>query len=58
MWDLPRYNPPGLLVGPLPYVKRPSGCLVPDYRRPGVAERIIIEVQHDLDQERRTCGTR
>lgn len=54
LWTLPRYNPPGLLVGPLPYVKRPSGWYAPDYRHPGVRERIAVEVNFTMDQERHT----
>lgn len=43
VWEWPRFNPPGLLIGPLPHINR-GWCFVPDYRYPGVAERIRIEV--------------
>lgn len=46
-WQWPRYNPPGLLIGPVLYKDN-----VPDYSRPGVAERIRVEIDFDLDQER------
>lgn len=53
-WDWPRYNPPGLLIGPLPMIKRPSGWYAPDYSHPGVAERIKVEVDYveDMGWER------
>lgn len=51
MWDWERYNPPGLLVGPLPHRISPNGCWVPDYRHPGVADRVKIEVDFTVDQE-------
>ena len=54
MWTWPRYNPPGLLIGPLPHRPAPSGGWVPDYRHPGVAERIAVEVDFIEDQNRRT----
>lgn len=47
----PRYNPPGLLIGPIPRIKnvkiingKESIWWVPDYSHPGVKERIAIEV--------------
>ena len=43
MWTWPKFNPPGLLVGPLPHVKH-RNYFVPDYRYPGVAERVRVEV--------------
>jgi hypothetical protein len=54
VWTWPRYNPPGLLIGPLPYRRTPSGGWAPDYRHPGVAERIRVEVSFIVDQDRRT----
>jgi hypothetical protein len=53
-WTWPLYNPPGLLVGPVPYVRSPSGGWVPDYRHPGVRLRIAVEVSFIVDQEKRT----
>lgn len=53
-WAWPRYNPPGLLVGPLPYIKTRFGGWVPDYHHPGVTERIKIEVDFIEDQRRRS----
>ena len=44
LWSTPRFDPPGLLVGPLPYKRSPSGCWVPNYNHPGVAQRIRVEV--------------
>jgi hypothetical protein len=49
MWQWPGFNPPGLLVGPLPYKKSYYGkdgawVWVPDYSHPGVAERIALQV--------------
>lgn len=37
-------NEAGLLVGPLPHVRTPSGHWAPDYRHPGVAARVRAEV--------------
>lgn len=54
VWTWPRYNPPGLLIGPLPYRRTPGGNYAPDYRHPGVAERIAVEVSFIEDQVRRT----
>jgi hypothetical protein len=34
------------LVGPIPMTKTGSGCFVPDYRHPGVRERIAAEVDY------------
>lgn len=53
LWTWPRYNPPGLLVGPLPYVRTPGGNWAPDYSHPGVKERIRVEVDFVEDQVRR-----
>lgn len=53
-WLWPCYNPPGLLIGPVPYIKNPSGWYRPDYRHPGVAQRIAVEVSFIIDQEKRT----
>lgn len=50
-WTWPCYNPPGLLIGPLPYIKNPSGRYAPDYRHPGVAARVRVEVDFVVDQE-------
>jgi hypothetical protein len=44
VWEWPRYNPPGLLIGPLPHVKNSRGNWVPDYSHPGVKERVRVEV--------------
>lgn len=39
------FNPPGLLIGPLPHRKSfYPNTWVPDYRHPGVARRIAVEV--------------
>ncbi len=43
MWTWPKFNPPGLLVGPLPHVNR-GWCFAPDYSHPGVAQRVRVEV--------------
>lgn len=43
MLDWPRYNPPGLLIGPVLYIYDADGYGVPDYSKPGVADRIAIE---------------
>lgn len=45
VWRWPRFSPPGLLVGPLPHKRTPSGDWVPDYSYPGVANRIALEVE-------------
>lgn len=42
LWSL--FDRPGLLIGPLPYRRSKAGSWVPDYRHPGVAERIAAEV--------------
>lgn len=47
-WNWPRYNLPGLLIGPLPYIK-PRNYWVPDFSHPGVRERIEIEVTYVED---------
>lgn len=44
IWAWPAFNPPGLLIGPLPHVRTPSGNWAPDYSHPGVAQRIRVEV--------------
>jgi len=46
-WLWPRYNPQGLLVGPLPFKGN-----APDYSHPGVAERVRIEIDFYMEQER------
>lgn len=51
IWDWPRYNPPGLLIGPLPH-KRSRYGFAPNYSYPGVAERVSVEVDFVVDQER------
>ena len=53
-WLWPRYNPPGLLVGPLPHKRNPFGRWSQDYSHPGVAQRIQVEVDFVCDQDRRT----
>lgn len=45
IWASPYFNPPGLLVGPLPKKRSPGGCWAPDYSHPGVAERVALEVE-------------
>lgn len=50
-WDWPKYQ--ASLVGPLPHILRPSGCYVPDYSHPGVADRVRVEVDYIEDMERR-----
>lgn len=49
-WDQPWYNPPGLLAGPIPMLKQPNGWYAPDYSKPGVAERVKIEVNMIEDE--------
>lgn len=49
-WSLPRYNPPGLLIGPILYIKNSWGHWVPDWSRPGVKERIRVEVDFHEDE--------
>lgn len=49
-WLWLRYNPPGLLIGPVPHVRTPGGNWAPDYSHPGVAERIRVEVDFIEDQ--------
>lgn len=56
-WEWPRYNPPGLLIGPLPHVHgMTSNTWVPDYSHPGVSERVRIEVGwwHDMHDDKRS----
>ncbi len=48
-WAWPCYNPPGLLIGPVLMIKGPTGCWVPDWSRPGVHERMIIEIDFHED---------
>lgn len=51
--NMPWYNPPGILIGPIPYIKQVFGTSViysPDYSHPGVAERIKIEVDMIEDE--------
>lgn len=52
-WLWPRYNPPGLLIGPLPHLRTASGGWVADYSHPGVAERVRIAVDFIIEQDRR-----
>lgn len=52
-WLWPRYNPPGLLIGPLPARRTRSGGWAPDYSHPGVAERIRVEADFIIDHWRR-----
>lgn len=52
-WQWPRYNPPGLLIGPLPYKRSPRGDWVPDYSAPGVKQRKAVEIDFHEDQYRR-----
>lgn len=42
----------GLLIGPLPHHK-PRNYWVPDYRHPGVAARVKVEVDMVMDGKRR-----
>ena len=49
-WEL--YDLPGLLIGPLPHHK-PRNYWVPDYRYPGVRERVAAEVDYVVDMDRR-----
>lgn len=44
IWNWPCFNPPGLLVGPLPYKRNCFGRWVVDYSHPGVAQRVAIQV--------------
>lgn len=53
-WLWPCYNPPFLLIGPLPHRRSPSGGWVLDYDHLGVAERMRVEVDFIEDQIRRT----
>ena len=53
-WLWPRYNPPGLLIGPLPHKRNPQGRWIQDYSYPGVALRIIVEVDFVEDMVCRT----
>jgi hypothetical protein len=50
-WTWPRYNPPGLLIGPLPHRRTPGGNWVPNYMHPGVALRIQVEVDFIEDHK-------
>ncbi len=43
MWTWPRFAK-HTLIGPVPMVKNESGWYHPDYRHPGVAERVAVEV--------------
>lgn len=49
-WHWPRYQAP--LVGPLPHVRTPGGNWAPDYRHPGVKERVRAEVDYVEDERR------
>jgi hypothetical protein len=42
-WSWPRYNAPGLLIGPLPMLRSPCGAWAPDWSSPGVTERFCVE---------------
>jgi hypothetical protein len=55
IWQWPCFNPPGLLIGPLPHVKNCFGRWIQDYSHPGVAERIRVEVDFIEDI---ICGGR
>lgn len=48
--DLPWYNAPDILIGPVLYKRGPTGCYVPDYSRPGVVRRIAVEIAMVEDQ--------
>lgn len=51
-WDWPKYNPPGLLIGPVPSKRSPCGYWVPDYSHPGVGLRVRVEVDYVVDMDR------
>lgn len=51
-WQWDCYNFKNLLIGPLKYIKSPSRYLVPDYSCLGVSDRIKIEVDFYIDQEK------